>query len=345
MGKTTYRDAGVDIDAGEALVEKIKPMVRSTTRVEQMGGIGGFAGMITLPGGYKKPVIVAGCDGVGTKVLIAKMMQSHKTIGIDLVAMCVNDIMVCGAEPLFFLDYYACGSLDPDAAADVVAGIAEGCRRAGCSLLGGETAEMPGLYDNDEYDMAGFGVGVVEMKSIIDGTGVKPSDAVVGIQSSGLHSNGFSLVRKVLLDDEGLSLDAEVPELGRKLGDELLEPTIIYYKAVRQVIKLLDVKAIANITGGGMPGNIHRTIPAGLGVSVHNGSWDVPPVFTLIQKLGEIGESEMRRTFNMGIGMTLVVESDQVDEVVDIIASHDLRAWRIGTVIEKSSKKDRVVFE
>jgi len=342
MSGTTYRDAGVDIDAAERMIDLIKPSVDSTQRPEQIGGIGGFSGLFRVPSKYREPVLSAGTDGVGTKLLVAIAAKRHRTVGIDLVAMCVNDVLVCGAEPLFFLDYYATGHLGPEEGAEVVSGIAEGCRRAGCALLGGETAELPGLYRTGEYDLAGMAVGVVERSEIIDGSLVRPGDALLGIASTGLHSNGYSLTRKVLLEKAGLRLDAKIPELGRTLADELLEPTAIYVKPVLSLMKKVRVKAMAHITGGGFVDNIPRTLPDGLGVSIRRGSWPVPPVFGLIEKLGQVSSVEMNRTFNLGIGMTLVVSQSELDEALGHLTAQGLRSWPIGKVIETGASPERV---
>ncbi len=345
MSGLTYRDAGVDIDAAERLVELISPAVKSTERKEQIGGIGGFSGLIRIPPGYREPVLSAGTDGVGTKLLVAFAAKRHRTVGIDLVAMCVNDVLVCGAEPLLFLDYYATGRLEPEEGAAVISGIADGCRQAGCALLGGETAELPGLYRPGEYDLAGMAVGVVERSAIVDGRQARPGDALVGVASSGLHSNGYSLARKVLLDKAGLRLDAVVPELGRSLADELLEPTIIYVKPVLGLLGKVRVKAMAHITGGGMPDNIPRTLPDGLGILVREGSWPVPPIFALIERLGGVGAAEMRRTFNRGIGFTLVVSPSDVETVHAELSRQGLKTYAIGRVVETGTSETRVLYE
>jgi len=306
-----YRDAGVDIDAADSLVERIAPMARSTNRPGVVGGIGGFGGLFQLAaaGRWRDPVLVSGTDGVGTKLLLAQQAGRHDTLGIDLVAMCVNDIVVAGAEPLFFLDYFATGRLEVDAAAQVVEGVAEGCRRAGCALLGGETAEMPGMYGPGHYDLAGFAVGVVERDEILDGSQVRAGDVLVGLPSSGLHSNGFSLVRKIVAE-AGWALDAD-PGLGHPLADELLEPTRIY---VREVLSVRDrLLAAAHITGGGLPGNIPRVLPPGTGARLSRAAWQEPAIFGLLRDAGAIDEDSMLRTFNCGLGMVLVTRPEHAD--------------------------------
>jgi len=317
MAKLTYKSAGVDIDAGDRFVDKIRPFVKSTFRPEVLTDIGGFGGLFGLNAGkYKEPVLVSGTDGVGTKLKVAFMANRHDTVGIDLVAMSVNDIVVTGAEPLFFLDYLACGKLDTVVHADVVAGIAEGCRRAGCALIGGETAEMPGFYPIGEYDLAGFAVGVVDKADIINGSAIRPGDAVVGLASSGLHSNGYSLARKVFFEVMGLKPDDMVPELGRSAASELLQPTRIYVKTILALMREFKIKGMAHITGGGLTGNLPRVLPEGCLARVDKGAWKPGPVFNCIQKHGNVDEDEMYRDFNMGIGMMLVVESGVADEVV-----------------------------
>jgi len=317
MAKLTYKSAGVDIDAGDRFVDKIRPFVKSTFRPEVLTDIGGFGGLFGLNAGkYKDPVLVSGTDGVGTKLKVAFMANRHDTVGIDLVAMSVNDIVVTGAEPLFFLDYLACGKLDAAVHSDVVAGIAEGCRRAGCALIGGETAEMPGFYPVGEYDLAGFAVGVVDKADIINGSAIRPGDAVVGLASSGLHSNGYSLARKVFFEVMGLKPDDMVPELGRTAASELLQPTRIYVKTILALMREFKIKGMAHITGGGITGNLPRVLPEGCLARVDKGAWKPGPVFTCIQKHGNVDEDEMYRDFNMGIGMMLVVESGVADELV-----------------------------
>lgn len=312
----TYKDAGVDIDAGDLFVEKIKPHVKSTFRPEVMTHIGGFGGLFALKK-YKDPILVSGTDGVGTKLKVAFLMNKHDTVGIDLVAMCVNDIIVQGAEPLFFLDYFATGKLKPTEHSDIVKGIANGCKQAGCALIGGETAEMPSFYAEDEYDLAGFAVGVVEKKKIIDGSKIKPGDILVGLASSGLHSNGFSLVRKVLLDRAGYGMSDTLTELGpTTLGEVLLTPTRIYARTVMTLLKEFDIHGMAHITGGGITENTPRMLPKGTQAIIRKGSWSIPPIFRLIKKKAQVDDDEMYRDFNMGIGLILAVPKNQADSVV-----------------------------
>src|SRR3972149_4245811 len=314
--RLTYKKAGVDIDAGNEFVRLIKPLTEATKREGVLGGIGGFGGLFQLDTKkYKDPVLVSGTDGVGTKLKLAFMMNKHDTIGIDLVAMCVNDIVVCGAEPLFFLDYFATGKLDPLQARDVVAGIAEGCRDAGCALIGGETAEMPSMYAEGEDDLAGVAGGVVGRARLIDGRGIVPGDAVVGLASSGLHSNGYSLVRKLLFEVEGLAVDDHLPELGGPLGPVLLTPTKIYAKTVLALLKDFAIKGIAHITGGGITENLPRILPPGCVAVIDRSRWTPPPIFRLLQTRGRLPDDEMSRTFNMGLGLLLVVPPDQADAV------------------------------
>jgi phosphoribosylformylglycinamidine cyclo-ligase len=330
----TYKDAGVDIDAGDLFVRKIKPYVKSTFRPEVMTHIGGFGGLFALKK-YKDPVLVSGTDGVGTKLKIAFLTNRHDTVGIDLVAMCVNDIIVQGAEPLFFLDYFATGRLKPEAHADIVKGIAEGCRQSGCALIGGETAEMPSFYGENEYDLAGFAVGVVEKKRIIDGSKIKPGNVLIGLASSGLHSNGFSLVRKVLLEKAGYGVDDMLSELGaRPLGEVLLTPTRIYVKTILALMKDFDLLGMAHITGGGVTENTPRMLPKGAQAVIRKGTWDSPPIFKLIQKKAGVDDHEMYRDFNMGIGMVLAVPSKQADAVMKKATKLGEKAYRIGEIVK-----------
>ncbi len=310
--KDAYRDAGVDIDAGDEVVDRIKSHVRSTYRPGVVGDIGGFGGLFSLMGRYRDPLLVSGTDGVGTKLLLAQRLQKHTTIGIDLVAMCANDVAVCGAEPLFFLDYFATGKLNPAEAEAVVAGIADGCRQAGCALIGGETAEMPGMYGPGHYDLAGFCVGAVERSEMIDGTRIRVGDALVGIPSSGVHSNGFSLVRKLC---DPLPMEADEWGLGGPLGDVLLAPTRIYAKQLLALRKPFDLLGAVHITGGGFTGNVPRVLPPGLGAEMEAGSWPVPPIFALLQSRGGLSADEMHRTFNNGLGMIMVVRPEAADEL------------------------------
>jgi len=318
---TTYRDAGVDIEAGDALVERIKPLARRTSRPEVLAGIGGFGGLFEIPQGYRQPVLVVGTDGVGTKLKLAFLAGKHDTVGIDLVAMSVNDVVVCGAEPVVFLDYYATSRLDVAEAEQVIKGIAEGCVRAGCALIGGETAELPGFYSRGEYDLAGFCVGVVEKRRILDGSRVRSGDVVVGMASSGLHSNGFSLARKVLESD-----------LPAALVSELLEPTRIYVKDCLALRDGVDVHAFAHITGGGLPGNLPRVLPDGHRAVLRRGSWPEPGIFERIQKAGNVADPEMLRTFNMGIGMCALVPRADAAAAVELLARRGQQAYEMGVI-------------
>ncbi|MGB5256317.1 MAG: phosphoribosylformylglycinamidine cyclo-ligase [Woeseiaceae bacterium] len=333
----TYKDAGVDIDAGNELVERIKPLVKRTQRPEVMSGIGGFGGLFALPTErYREPVLVSGTDGVGTKLMLAQQLERHDTIGVDLVAMCVNDVLVQGAEPLFFLDYFACGRLDTDVATAVVAGIADGCEQAGAALIGGETAEMPDMYGDGEYDLAGFTVGVVERASLIDGSGIREGDALLGIASSGPHSNGYSLVRKVLERVGSTEIDGEPAEAC------LLAPTRIYVKPILALISALPVKGLAHITGGGITENIPRILPADLDAEIDTSSWQQGPVFDWLAVNGNIEVAEMRRTFNCGVGMVVVVGEDDVARAIALLEAKGERAWRLGGVV-RGNRKTRYV--
>jgi phosphoribosylformylglycinamidine cyclo-ligase len=339
----TYKDAGVDIDAGNEVVSRIGALVRSTPRSGVLSDLGGFGGLFALPGGLTDPVLVSGTDGVGTKLKIAFATGSHHTVGIDLVAMCVNDIITTGARPLFFLDYFATGALSPDQAESVIAGIAEGCRQAGCALLGGETAEMPGFYAKDEYDMAGFAVGVVERAKIVTGAGIAANDRVVGLASTGVHSNGFSLARKALLEVSGFDLDSQPEPLTRSVGQTLLEPTRIYSRAVTALCDGVNVKGLAHITGGGLVENPPRILGAGLGMELRLSAWEVPPIFGLIAKAG-VDDEEMRRTFNMGVGLVVVVSPDEVAETLALIEAAGDIAWDIGRVVQTPGVEPAVTF-
>jgi phosphoribosylformylglycinamidine cyclo-ligase len=332
-GKFTYKKAGVDIDEGERFVRIITPLVRKTFRPEVMADIGSFGAFFKLnTRKYKEPVLVSGTDGVGTKLKIAFMMDRHDTVGIDLVAMCVNDILTSGAEPLFFLDYFATGRLRPEQAATVVRGIAEGCRQAGCSLIGGETAEMPGFYKNGEYDLSGFAVGVVERKRAVDGGRIKPGDALVGLASSGLHSNGYSLARKVLFEHQKMTARSVHRDLGVPVGEELLKPTRIYAKAVRALMAKVDIKGMAHITGGGIPGNLPRILPKGVGAHIFKDSWPEQPIFGLIRKSGNVPSDDMKRTFNMGIGFIIIVSREERQKAMHILKRNGFPAYLIGEV-------------
>jgi len=328
----TYRDAGVDIDEGDRLVELIKPFARKTLRPEVLGGIGGFGGLFAIDvKKYKEPVLVSGTDGVGTKLKVAFAAGRHDTIGQDLVAMCVNDVAVVGAEPLFFLDYFATGKLAAEKAAQVVKGIADGCALAGCALIGGETAELPGFYAAGEYDLAGFAVGCVERSRIVDGTTVAPGDLVVGIASSGLHSNGYSLARKALLERHPLDRTFEILG-GATLADALLVPTRIYAKDVLALLEEVRVGAFAHVTGGGLPGNVPRSLPEGTRAVLEEKRWPRPPIFDLVEKEGRVPRDEMYRTFNMGLGLVAVVAPGDEAKVHAVLRSRGLDAWTVGSI-------------
>ncbi len=335
----SYKDAGVDIDAGNALVDRIKGAVKRTRRPEVMGGIGGFGALCELPTKYKQPVLVSGTDGVGTKLRLALDMNKHDTIGIDLVAMCVNDLIVQGAEPLFFLDYYATGKLDIDTAADVVSGIAEGCVQAGCALIGGETAEMPGMYEGEDYDVAGFCVGVVEKEDIIDGTKVAAGDALIAVGSSGPHSNGYSLIRKIL---EVSAADKNQELEGRTIGEHLLEPTKIYIKSALKMIEQHDIHAISHITGGGFWENIPRVLPEGTKAVIDGNSWEWPVIFKWLQEQGNVTTHEMYRTFNCGVGLVVALPADQADAAVKLLQQEGENAWVIGTIAPAQADEEQV---
>jgi phosphoribosylformylglycinamidine cyclo-ligase len=325
----TYRDAGVDIDAGDELVERIKPIVKRTQRPEVLAGVGGFGALVGLPQRYREPVLVSGTDGVGTKLRLAIDTGRHERIGIDLVAMCVNDVAVQGAEPLFFLDYYATGKLSVPVATSVIQGIAEGCLQAGCALVGGETAEMPGMYHGDDYDLAGFCVGVVERSGVIDGTRVRAGDAIIGMASSGVHSNGYSLVRKLIAL---AGADASTQLEGRALFDRLLEPTRIYVKSMLKLAAAMPVNGFAHITGGGLTDNIPRVLPDGLEARLERQRWHRDPVFDWLAATGSIAPAEMHRTFNCGIGMVAVVPAPQADQAVQLLNAAGEQATLIGEI-------------
>ena len=331
----TYKDAGVDIDAGNSLVERIKPLVARTSRKEVLAGLGGFGGLFAIPPGrYEEPVLVSGTDGVGTKLKLAQKLHRHDTIGIDLVAMCANDVLVLGAEPLFFLDYFGCGRLDVDTAADVIAGIANGCEQAGAALIGGETAEMPDMYPDGEYDLAGFCVGAVDRKNLIDGSTIEAGDIIIGIASSGLHSNGFSLIRRVLeIDDRSLIDGTPVAEL-------LLEPTKIYVRPVLALMNEVTVKGLAHITGGGISENLPRALPDGMHARVDTNSWQQAAIFDWLADTGRIAIDEMRRTFNCGVGMTVVLGQDEADTAVKVLTQAGETAWLMGEVLAGAGEVD-----
>ncbi|MDV6251489.1 phosphoribosylformylglycinamidine cyclo-ligase [Vibrio sp. EA2] len=335
----SYKDAGVDIDAGNALVDRIKGAVKRTRRPEVMGGIGGFGALCELPTKYKQPVLVSGTDGVGTKLRLALDMNKHDTIGVDLVAMCVNDLIVQGAEPLFFLDYYATGKLDVDTAADVVSGIADGCLQAGCALIGGETAEMPGMYEGEDYDVAGFCVGVVEKEEVIDGTKVAAGDALIAVGSSGPHSNGYSLVRKIL---EVSGADKNEMLEGRTIGEHLLEPTKIYIKSALKMIEKHDIHAISHITGGGFWENIPRVLPEGTKAVIDGNSWEWPVIFQWLQEKGNVETHEMYRTFNCGVGLIVALPKDQAEAAVALLQEEGENAWVIGEIAQAEANEEQV---
>jgi phosphoribosylformylglycinamidine cyclo-ligase len=326
----TYRAAGVDIDAGNALVERIKPLVKRTVRPEVMGGLGGFGGLFDLSGRYKEPVLVSGTDGVGTKLKLAQILNRHDTIGIDLVGMCVNDVLVQGAEPLFFLDYFATGKLDVDTAVAVVGGIAKGCELAGCALIGGETAEMPDMYPPGEYDLAGFTVGAVEKSQMLSGAAIVAGDVVLGVASSGPHSNGYSLVRKIL-ERAGSPLDLDLG--GVKLADALMAPTTIYVKSMLELMKASPVHGMAHITGGGLKENIIRVVPDGLGIALDASAIVLPPVFDWLMREGNVAREEMWRTFNCGVGFTVILPPDAVAAASTLLARHGLASSVIGEIV------------
>jgi len=329
MKPMTYKDAGVDIDAGSALVDRIKPLVERTQRPEVLAGLGGFGGLFALPPDkYREPVLVSGTDGVGTKLMLARHLNRHDTIGIDLVAMCVNDVLVQGAEPLFFLDYFGCGQLDVDVATNVVAGIAEGCHQAGAALIGGETAEMPDMYPDGEYDLAGFCVGAVERSEMIDGSTIAEGDALIGIASSGAHSNGYSLIRKVL----EIAGDAQIG--GRTADEVLLEPTRIYVKSVLALMEKVTIKGLSHITGGGISENLPRVLPENLHAAVDTASWQPGPIFDWLAEHGNISDVEMRRTFNCGVGMIVAVADADLITALATLESLGEHAWQIGQVVK-----------
>ena len=331
----SYEKAGVNLEAGYEVVRRIKKHVASTSRLGVMGNIGAFGGMFDLSAlNVKEPVLVSGTDGVGTKLKLAFEMDKHDTIGIDAVAMCVNDVLAQGAEPLFFLDYVAVGHNEPAKIEAIVAGVAEGCRQAGCALIGGETAEMPGMYDEDEYDLAGFAVGVAEKSAIVDGSGITAGDVLIGLPSTGVHSNGFSLVRKALFEQAGYTVDTMLPELGgAKLGDVLLTPTKIYVKTLKPLFKAGVVKGVAHITGGGFIENIPRMIPDGLAADITLGSWPVLPIFDVLERAGDIDHKEMYNIFNMGIGMVLAVSAERADETLALLKDNGEAGYAIGTIV------------
>ena len=341
----TYKSAGVDIDAGDLLVERIKPLARATAIREVMGGVGGFAGMCRVPEGLEEPVLVSGTDGVGTKLKVAFATGVHDTIGHDLVGMCVNDILTCGARPLFFLDYFATSALDVDVAEKVIAGIAAACKESGCALLGGETAELPGMYAPGEYDLAGFAVGVVEKKKIVDGTKVVVGDVALGLRSSGLHSNGYSLARKVLLEGRELALMDVHPGLGTTLAAALLAPTRLYARHVAALLEKVTIHAMSHVTGGGLPGNLPRVLPEGTGLALS--SWQRPPIFDLIARSGPVDEPEMRRAFNLGVGFVVIVAEEDAPAAREALLAEGESPIELGRVVSVAAEtpfEDRVIW-
>jgi phosphoribosylformylglycinamidine cyclo-ligase len=336
----SYRDAGVDIDAGDALVEAIKPFAKRTMREGVMGGIGGFGALFEVSKKFKEPVLVSGTDGVGTKLKLAFHLNKHDTVGIDLVAMSVNDILVQGAEPLFFLDYFACGKLDVPTATDVIKGIAQGCELAGCALIGGETAEMPSMYPDGEYDLAGFAVGAVEKSRLIDGSKIVPGDVVLGLASSGAHSNGYSLVRKIIsVAQPNLQADFH----GRKLADVLMEPTRIYVKPLLALMEKMEVKGLVHITGGGLVENVPRVLQKNLTAVLHRDAWTMPPLFTWLQQHGGVADNEMHRVFNCGIGMTVIVSKENADAAMAQLKAAGETVMRIGEIRERQGDEAQTI--
>lgn len=344
-GKVTYKSAGVDIDVGNKFVDLIRPMVRKTFRPEVITDIGGFGGLFSFPAGkYKDPVLVASTDGVGTKLKVAFMAGKHDTVGIDLVAMCVNDIVVQGAEPLFLLDYLATGKLSLEVSTQIIKGVAKGCKEAGCALIGGETAEMPSFYKEGEYDLAGFTVGVVERKKVIDGSSVRVGDQLIGIGSSGLHSNGYSLARKVLFERMRLKPHSRVAGLSRTVGEELLVPTRIYVKPILSLLENFPIHGIAHITGGGITDNLPRVIPKGCKAEIHKNTWPIHPIFRIIQEGGNIPEEEMLRIFNNGIGIILSVPPKQADGIMSRLQSLREKAYRIGEIVKAKPRENAIQY-
>jgi len=340
LTRLTYRAAGVDIDAGDSLVQNIKPFAKRTLRPGVLAGIGGFGALFEVPKRYREPVLVSGTDGVGTKLKLAFELKRHDTVGIDLVAMSVNDILTLGAEPLFFLDYYACGKLDVKTATQVVKGIAAGCEQAGCALIGGETAEMPGMYPTGEYDLAGFAVGVIEKKKIINGKSIKPGDAILGLASNGAHSNGYSLIRKIIATRKA-NLNAKLA--GRALKDLILAPTRIYVKPLLALAKQVPLKGLAHITGGGLVENIPRVLAEGLCARIDKSAWPMPPLFAWLQQQGNVAESEMHRVFNCGIGMVIVVDAKHAAKAQRLLTRAGERVWRIGEVVKRAQGQAQTV--
>jgi phosphoribosylformylglycinamidine cyclo-ligase len=343
--KITYKDAGVDVALADRVIGSLSDRIRSTFRPEVIGKLGGFAAMFRPEWqGYRDPVLVSATDGVGTKLKIAFLTGIHDTVGIDLVAMNVNDLLVMGAEPLFFLDYFATGAIEAETVTAVISGIVRGCELAGCSLIGGETAEMPDFYASGEYDLAGFCVGIVDRPDAVDGSRIKVGDTVLGVASSGLHSNGFSLVRKVFLERKKYSLETTFEDLGKPLGEELITPTAIYVKPILQLCRAVPVSGMAHITGGGFVGNIPRVLPAGCAVAIIKGSWPVPPIFDLIRRDAGLDDFEMYRTFNMGVGFVVIVSQDRTEPALESLRSNGMNSWIIGEVISRPDSGEAILF-
>lgn len=342
--KLTYKDSGVDIDAGNKTVEYIKPLAKKTYRPEVISGIGGFSGLFQIPKGYKEPVLVSSTDGVGTKLKLAFKFNNHKTIGIDLVAMCINDLICCGAEPLFFLDYFATGKLNPEQVKEIIEGIVDGCLQSNCTLLGGETAELPGFYKENEYDLAGFAVGIVERSRIIDGTKIIPNDILIGIESSGLHSNGYSLAQKVFFNSVNPDLSHTYPELKKPIGEILLTPTFIYKNLIHRLKEKFKIKGIVNITGGGLTENTPRIFPQGIGCEIDLNSWEKPNIFKIIQRTGNIDDKEMLKTFNNGIGMIVIVNKSDESKIINEIQKQNYKSFKIG-YIKEVNKGKQVIYK
>ena len=339
----SYKDSGVDIEAGNKTVDYIKPLAKKTNRKEVISGIGGFSGLFKVPDGYKEPVLVSSTDGVGTKLKLAFKLNKHKTIGIDLVAMCVNDLICCGAEPLFFLDYFATGKLSPEQAKEIIEGIADGCIQSECTLLGGETAELPGLYKTNEYDLAGFAVGIVERENIIDGSKIKEGDLLIGIESSGLHSNGYSLAQKICFEIKNWDINYLHPKLNKSIGEVLLTPTFIYTKLISGLKKKFNLKGIAHITGGGLTENLPRIFPDNLGCMINLNSWKRHLIFKILEENGPIERAEMLRTFNNGIGMVVITNSKSEKELINEIQKYNFKGYKIGFMKKDNNKS--VSFE
>ena len=335
----TYKDSGVDIESGDKTVDYIKPLAKKTYRKEVISGIGGFNGLFRIPSNYKNPVLVASTDGVGTKLKLAFKLNKHETIGIDLVAMCVNDLICCGAEPLFFLDYFATGKLSPEQVKEIITGITDGCIQSNCTLLGGETAELPGFYKSNEYDLAGFAVGIVEKENIIDGSKIKPDDVLIGIESSGLHSNGYSLAQKVIFEIAKWDINYKHPKLEKSIGEVLLTPTFIYTKLINTLKSKFNIKGIANITGGGFTENIPRIFPENISCEIDLSSWKRPEIFNILQETGPIDKEEMLRTFNNGIGLILVADKNDEKSIISEIEKQGYKSYKTGLIVENKIKE------